>query len=144
MASNFFDKNIEDVSVTNPIVVTLSNFSAGGITSFVFFQLKNISIEGLALTPVPQYLTVNATAGSTNVTAANVVQTCIGHLRLKYQNDIVYYYEASKEEGDVISPIKLPAGTTVLTLTLKDQGGANISVPVNFQNVYWSARIVGL
>lgn len=143
MSGVFFDKNIEDVATANPITITLSNFS-GGITNFVYLQIKQMSIEGLALSPPPQFLTVNATAGSTNVNVVNAAQTSICHLRLKYHDDIVYYYEASQVNGEVIAPVKLPSGTTVITLTVKDQGGTAISVPVNFQNIYWSGRIVGL
>jgi len=139
----FFDKNIEDVSVVNPIVITLSNFEAGGITNFCILQLKQIAVEGLAISPVPQFITVNATLGSGNVTVANAAQTSLCHMRLKFHDDITYYYEASTVNGEQIGTIRVPSGTTTLTLTLKDQGGTNISVPVNFQNIYWNARIIG-
>lgn len=141
--SVFFDKNIEDVSAVNPIVITLSNFDAGGISNFCILQLKQIAVEGLAISPPPQFITVNATAGSSNVNVTAAAQTSICHMRLKYHDDITYYYEASQVNGEQIGVIRLPAATTTITLTLKDQGGTAIVVPTTFQNIYWAARIVG-
>lgn len=140
----YFDKQIEDTIVANPLVITLANFTGGGaLTSWGVFVLQKLSISGAALNPIPTFITVNATVGSTTVKSDNTPSLVIGSLRLVYHEDVTYYYEGN-DIDDKFASVKLAAAATTITLTFKDDEGVDISVPGNFQKLRYRARILGV
>ena len=135
----YFNKQIVDTATTNPIVITIADFSATAITDFVVLKIKNIEVSSVSTISSPSFLTLEASGGG-NVKLDNTAQTQFIKLPFKSKND-VYTYWGNNESDDAI--IKFPAATTTITLTIKDDSGASISFPVDYYQTTIKARIIG-
>lgn len=140
----FFEVEVNDIIRTNPFTLTFSNFTSDPILQYVAFQLDFISVWAIALQNPLSSILVDTNFANTTVHIDNTPNSSITLVDLSDIKDIFYYYEADSQTQS-IEQVMLPAGTTSLTITLRDpEDNSVISVPTLYQRIYVRFHITGL
>jgi hypothetical protein len=133
----FFKKQIVDKSVINPIVITLSNFSAGGITDFVFLYLDSITVNVVDSSFIPASIVAEITSNG-NVAIDNSATTAAVKLVFDKKNNLFSSYKGTRKD-----PVKFAAATTTITITFKDDQGTSLVYGDSFYNIEVEMKIIG-
>jgi hypothetical protein len=141
----FFEVEVNDVISTNPFTITFANYNGGAtVLQYVSFQLDYISIVSICNTNPVGSIDIDTNYSNSTMTMAGTGNSKIATVDLTEIKDIYSYWKTNSVDQD-IDPVELPAGSTAITLTLKNSlTGTPINVPQDYNRIQIRFHVIGI